>query len=276
MLTFLKNKITGNSSEIIEDLDDDFSKESIKNYLYKSFIADDILDLCFISNQNANEIERKLSKGLKRLFKSDDFKNQGLRLNKNLDEADCVIFMLSDNLSLQDFENLNDLSDSVIKLGFVTSAVYKDFDFSDFKNLFIITQNNNALLPKTGLKKRLTFNNDTKFIRLPLSPFINIEKDKFVDNTLEIPFNTFEASIGLYELITASLPANHSGVEIICENNETASKYANTIIYNKQIFVLKNKVILKKPDNLSIEDKVLQEHATIKLLRIIRQTLSDK
>lgn len=197
-------------------------------------------------------------------------------MNKNIDEADCVIFMLSDNLSLQDFENLNDLNDSVIKLGFVTSAVYKDFDFSDFENLFIITQNNNALLPKKILKKRLHFNDDTKFIRLPLSPFINIEKDKFIDNTFEIPFNTFEAAIGLYELITVSLPSNHSGVEIICENNEIASKYANMIIYNKQIFVLKNKVILKKPEELSIEDKVLREHAAIKLLRIIRQTLSNK
>lgn len=253
----------------------DYNNETLKSYLYRSLIADDYLDVCFIENNPGNEIERKLARTLKEIFTSEDFENQGLRLTDDISISDTVVFMLSEHLSEESFQTIQNLADDVIKIGFVTSAAQNQYDFTDVENLLLVTQGVNSQFPLRKLKSILKISKDTRIVGLPLSPFINVARESNVENYLTIDFQKYTAEIGLYEMIATSLPSRYSGVKIKCPDVETAIKLKDHFIYtaDENAFVAENVVLIKDNPQLTKEDEVLQKHATIKLLKIIRQTL---
>ena len=260
-------------NEIPETLEHD--NETLKSYLYRSLIADDYLDVYFIENSPCNEIERKLAKALKTIFTSEDFENQGLRLTDDINISDAVIFMLSEHLSEESVQTIQNLDDDVVKIGFVTSAAQNKYDFTDIENLLLVTQGVKSQFPLRKLKSILKISKDTKIVGLPLSPFINVSRESNVENYLTIDFQKYTAEIGLYEMIATSLPSQYSGIEIKCPDVETAIKLKDHFIYtaDENAFVVKSAVFIKDNPQLTKEDEVLQKHATIKLLKIIRQTL---
>lgn len=252
----------------------EYNSDTLKSYLYRSLIADDYLDVYFIENNPGNEIERKLARALKEIFTSEDFENQGLRLTDDINISDTVVFMLSEHLSEESVQTIQNLDDDVVKIGFVTSAAQNQYDFTDIENLLLVTQGVNSQFPLRKLKSVLKISKDTKIVGLPLSPFINVARESNVENYLTIDFQKYTAEIGLYELIATSLPSSYSGIEIICSDVDTAIKLTDHFIYMKDnTSIIKNKVYIKDNPQLTKEDEVLQKHATIKLLKIIRQTL---
>lgn len=266
--------IQTNQNEIPETLEHD--NETLKSYLYRSLIADDFLDIYFIENKPCNEIERKLAKALKKVFTSEDFENQGLRLTDDINISDAVIFMLSEHLSEESVQTIQNLDDDVVKIGFITSAAQNQYDFTDIDNLLLVTQGVNSHFPLKKLKNVLKISKDTKIVGLPLSPFINVARESNVRNYLTLDFQKYTAEIGLYELIATSLPSQYSGVKIKCPDIDTAIKLKDHFIYtaDENIFVdEKSQVCITDNSQTTKEDEVLQQHATIKLLKIIRQTL---
>ena len=70
------------------------------------------------------------------------------------------------------------------------------------------------------------------------------------------------------------MPSKYAGIKIECKDNKTAQKLVNHFNYMKDnVFILDNIVILKDNTVKTKEDVVLQQHATIKLLKIIRKYL---
>lgn len=250
------------------------TNESLKNYLYRSLIADDFLDIYFIENTHGNEIEKKLATALATIFKSEDFENQGLRTTDDIKVADAVIFMLSEHLTKQAIEDLSNLDEDVVKIGFITSAAQNEYDLSHLNNLILVNQGINSFISPKQLKKTLKVSNETKIVGLPLSPFINTVREQNTENYITLQYQPYTAEIGLYELIATSLPSKYAGIKIECKDNKTAQKLANHFNYMKDnVFILDNIVILKDNTVKTKEDIVLQQHATIKLLKIIRKYL---
>lgn len=250
------------------------TNESLKNYLYRSLIADDFLDIYFIENTKGNEIEKKLATALANIFKSEDFENQGLRTTDNINIADAVIFMLSEHLNKQAIEDLSNLDEDVVKIGFITSAAQNEYDLSHLNNLILVNQGINSVISPKQLKKTLKVSDKTKIVGLPLSPFINTVREQNTENYITLQYQPYTAEIGLYELIATSLPSKYAGIKIECKDNKTAQKLVNHFNYMKDnVFILDNIVILKDNTVKTKEDVVLQQHATIKLLKIIRKYL---
>ena len=246
--------------------------ETLKNYLYRSLIADDFLDIYFTENEHGNEIEKKLSTALKNIFKSEDFENQGLRTTSNIKEADAVIFMLSEHLTEKSIHELLELDDYVVKIGFITSAAQNEYDLSNLDNLILVNQGINSVISPKQLKRTLKVAD--KIIGLPLSPFINTIRDQNTENYITLQYQPYTAEIGLYELIATSLPSKYAGIKIECKDNKVAQKLVNHFNYMKDnVFILDNLVIIKDNTVKTKEDIVLQQHATIKLLKIMRKYL---
>lgn len=248
--------------------------ETLKNYLYRSLIADNYLDIYFMENKNGNEIEKKLSTAFKNIFKSGDFENQGLRTTSNIKDADAVIFMLSEHLTKQAINDLLQLNNRVVKIGFITSAAKNEYDLSHLDNLILVNQGNNSVIPPKQLKKTLNVSVNTEIIGLPLSPFINTIREQHTENYITLQYQPYTAEIGLYELIATSLPSKYAGIKIKCKDNKVAQKLVNHFNYMKDnVFILDNIVIIKDNTIKTKEDVVLQQHATIKLLKIMRKYL---
>lgn len=250
------------------------TNESLKNYLYRSLIADDFLDIYFIENTKGNEIEKKLATALANIFKSEDFENQGLRTTDNINIADAVIFMLSEHLTKQAIDDLSNLDEDIVKIGFITSAAQNEYDLSHLNNLILVNQGINSVISPKQLKKTLKVSDKTKIVGLPLSPFINTVREQNTENYITLQYQPYTAEIGLYELIATALPSKYAGIKIECKDNKTAQKLVNHFNYMKDnVFILDNIVILKDNTVKTKEDVVLQQHATIKLLKIIRKYL---
>lgn len=266
--------------EILKNLiEQDTAKdvESLQSYLHRSLIADDILDIAFLENFSKNEIEYKLSRSLENIFTSEDFENQGLKLTDNISTADCVIFMLSERLDEQTYKKLKNLEDDVIKIGFITSSAKNPYDFKDIKNLILITQAIESSYSKNKLKAAMNISNDAKLVRLPISPFIHIKRDPSINNKFEVDYALYTEEIGLYELMAAALPTKYSELHIKCPSPEDAQNLKSKLIYSKNnAFTIQNICIIR-PESIGLyEESAIKKHATIKLLKIIRNALMEK
>ena len=139
-------------------------------------------------------------------------------------------------------------------------------------NLILVNQGINSVISPKQLKRTLKVADDAKIIGLPLSPFINTIRDQHTENYITL--QPYTAEIGLYELIATSLPSKYAGIKIECKDNKVAQKLVNHFNYMKDnVFILDNLVIIKDNTVKTKEDIVLQQHATIKLLKIMRKYL---
>lgn len=247
---------------------------TLKKYLYRPILENETLDIYFIKNNTNNEIEKNVAQSLVRLFKSKEFRSQNLNITDHMETAECVIFMLSENLSQEDYDKMSALSDQVVKIGIVTSAYENQFNMENLNNLIVVTQSINSKYPYHKLKQALKVNDKAKFIKLPLVPFIYKKKQVNNTKTYSIDYYKYTMELGLYEVIASALPSEYNSLEIICQSYKQAIQLKDHFIYfNKDTFVHNNKCIIKLNNSLFTENIALQKHATIKLLRIIRKSL---
>ena len=228
------------------------------------------INIYFLNNSINNLIETKLTKPFKKLFISKEFSDYNFKLIDNVNNADCVIFMLSENFNKNNYNQLKHLQSNVIKIGIITSSAKSNYTFNEINNLIIVTQSINATISEKQLKQAMGINSNIKLMRLPISPLINKTITNDIHHTFKLNYARFTAEIGLYEIMALALPDNYSSLEIICPNNEIANQLKNTFIYNTNIIVLNNICIINY--NIDKDAAYIKRHSMLKLFKIIYQS----
>ena len=228
------------------------------------------INIYFLNNPINNLIETKLTKPFKKLFISKEFSDYNFKLIDNVNNADCVIFMLSENFTEDNYYYLKCLSDDIVKIGIITSSAKSNYTFNEINNLIIVTQSINATISEKQLKQAMGINDNIKLMRLPISPLINKTITNDIHHTFKLNYARFTAEIGLYEIMALALPDNYSALEIICPTNEVANQLKNTFIYNTNIIVLNNKCIINY--NIDKDAAYIKRHSMLKLFKIIYQS----
>lgn len=232
------------------------------------------LNICLLSNQKKNLVESGLEKSLVELFSSEIFRNQGLSTTNVLRDADCVFFMISENFTEKHFQALSALPDNVVKIGFLTSGAEPIFALDNIKNLIVVTHSVHTDYSVDALKAVLKIGKQAKLIRLPLSPFVSQEHIAGLSKIYTTDYNNYLAHIGYYEIMANSLPKSFTELEIVCPDNAKALELEARLIYsNGRTHVHKNSCIIKVTNLSTSELYALQEHAAIKLLKIMRKAL---
>ncbi len=228
------------------------------------------INIYFLNNPINNLIEKKLTKVFKNLVISKEFSDYNFKLIDNVNNADCVIFMLSENFNKNNYNQLKHLQSNVIKIGIITSSAKSNYTFNEINNLIIVTQSINATISEKQLKQAMGINDNIKLMRLPISPLINKTITNDIHHTFKLNYARFTAEIGLYEIMALALPDNYSSLEIICPNNEIANQLKNTFIYNTNIIVLNNICIINY--NIDKDAAYIKRHSMLKLFKIIYQS----
>ena len=228
------------------------------------------INIYFLNNPINNLIEKKLTKVFKNLVISKGFSDYNFKLVDNVNDANCVIFMLSENLTENNYNQLKHLQDDIIKVGIITSSAKSKYTFNEINNLIIVTQSVNATISEKQLKRAMGINDNIKLMRLPISPLINKTINNDIHHSFKLDYARFTAEIGLYEVMALALPDNYSALEIICPTNEIASQLKNTFIYNTNIIVLNNKCIINY--NIDKDEAYIKRHSMLKLFKIIYQS----
>lgn len=240
----------------------------------KMLIRDEHIHVALISNDPKNLVEKSLEHSLRELFKEDIFQMQGLRVTRKVNEADVIMFMVSDHLSAEHVKMLERVDDDVLKIGFITSGTANQHDLSKIENLTIITHKVETKYPNDKLKKLLKAEN-SNLIRLPLSPMVSRERSPHKVMSYETPYHAYLMHLGFYEMMANSLPDKYTELVINCDNPEQATDLKKRLIYSAgQAQDFQNKVIIKVTTESNDELVALKEHAMIKLLTIMRRALS--
>lgn len=245
--------------------DNDKTISNLYNISYNKTI-----NIYFLNNSINNLIETKLTTSFKKLFTSKEFSDYNFKLIDNVDHANCIIFMLSENFTEDNYHYLKYLPNDIVKIGIITSSAKSKYTFGEIDNLILITQPVNATISESQLKQAMGINSNIKLMRLPISPLINKTINDNVHHAFKLNYARFTAEIGLYEIMTLALPDNYSSLEIICPNNEIANQLKNTFIYNTNIIVLNNKCIINY--NIDKDEAYIKRHSMLKLFKIIYQS----
>lgn len=228
------------------------------------------INIYFLNNSINNLIETKLTRTFKNLVISKEFSDYNFKLVDNINDANCVIFMLSENLNENNYNQLKRLQDNVIKVGIITSSAKSKYTFNEINNLIIVTQSVNATIGEKQLNRAMGINGNIKLMRLPISPLINKTINNDIHHAFKLNYARFTAEIGLYEVMALALPDNYSALEIICPTNEIANQLKNTFIYNTNIIVLNNKCIINY--NIDKDEIYIKRHSMLKLFKVIYQS----
>lgn len=245
--------------------DNDKTISNLYNISYNKTI-----NIYFLNNSINNLIETKLTTSFKKLFISKEFSDYNFKLIDNVDHANCIIFMLSENFTEDNYHYLKYLPNDIVKIGIITSSAKSKYTFDEIDNLILITQPVNATISESQLKQAMGINSNIKLMRLPISPLINKTINDNVHHAFKLNYARFTAEIGLYEIMALALPDNYSSLEIICLNNEIANQLKNTFIYNTNIIVLNNKCIINY--NIDKDEAYIKRHSMLKLFKIIYQS----
>lgn len=231
------------------------------------------------SNKSKNLVEQKLELALIDLFKSDIAKEQQITITKNINIADVIVFMLSENMSDHYTDVLKAVNKNVIKIGFLTSGSKVTCDLNDISNLIIVTQKTHDVNPKKMLSQVLKLPPTSyKLKRLPISSLIKTDQaviGKVVKlKSHHTAYYSYLKHIGFYDIMANALTNDYMELIVNCETAEQAEDLYNSLIYAKDVAQqFQNKCIIKstiQSEDLLDELKTIREHAFIKVIRLIK------
>lgn len=257
-------------NSILDNLELMFDKSSGDDL---DFLKDtrDHINVYFLENLIENEIESRLFSQFKKIFKSSSIQDGNMSRCTNINEADVVIFSISEHLS-QDYVTLLEKL-TIPKIGIVTSAVI-NVSLNRVYNLTLACQliDHDRLSEINSQITNLFGSKTAKVRRLPFSYLIDTFRNPDVVNPYEIKFHPTLFKLGLLSLMASSLPSRYTHLSIVCDDEIVAKDITNSLrLESTKVSTIKNVVSFRVNLPKGISSKAISSHGVTSFLRLIRE-----